>query len=33
MLDMISIYIYWHEIYEIYMLAIYVCMVIDIKYN
>ena len=29
----IYIYIYWHEIYGTYMLAIYVCMVIDMKYN
>ena len=27
------IYIYWHEVYGIYMLVIYVCMVIDMKYN
>ena len=29
----IYIYIYWHEIYGTYMLAIYVCMEIDMKYN
>ena len=29
----ISLYIYWHEVYEIYMLVIYVCMEIDMKYN
>ena len=29
----IYIYIYWHEIYGTYMLAIYVCMVIGMKYN
>ena len=35
MLDTISIYIYiyWHEIYRTYMFTIYVCMVIDMKYN
>ena len=33
MLDTISIYRYRHEIYETYMLVIYVCMVIDMKYN
>ena len=33
MLDTRSIYIYWHEIYGTYMLTIYVCMVIDMKYN
>ena len=27
------IYIYWHEVYGIYMLVIYVCMEIDMKYN
>ena len=27
------IYIYWHEVYGIYMLVIYVCMVVDMKYN
>ena len=33
MLDTISIYRYWHEINGTYLLAIYVCMVIDMKYN
>ena len=43
MLDMIYIYIYiyicmyvcmyWREIYGTYMLAMYVCMVIDMKYK
>ena len=33
MLDTTSIYIYWLETYGSYMLAIYVCMVIDMKYN
>ena len=29
----IYIYIYWHEIYGTHMLAIYVCMVVDMNYN
>ena len=29
----ISLYIYWPEVYEIYMLVIYVCMEINMKYN
>ena len=33
MFDTISLYVYWHGIYRTYMLTIYVCMVIDMKYN
>ena len=29
----IYVCIYWHEIYGTYILAIYVCMVVDMKYN
>ena len=33
MFDMIYLYIYWHDVHGIYMLVIYVCMEIDMKYN